>query len=116
MSLKASLNAAKEDLSRKEYKSALQHCKAALKVDSTSYEAYLLIGKSAFLLGEPGQSELAYSKATELNDSLPPAWKGLVELHTSQNDDVKLLPALERLVSGPMFVPSKLILQDFGTC
>ena len=101
MSLKVSLKAAKEDLARKEYKSALQHCKAALKADSTSYEAYLLVGKAAFLLGEFGQSELAYRKATELNDSLPPAWKGLVELHTSQNDDAKLLPALEPLVGAP---------------
>jgi len=41
MSLKVSLKAAKEDLFRKEYKSALQHCKAALKIDNSSYEAYL---------------------------------------------------------------------------
>lgn len=41
MSVKVCLKAAKEDLSRREFKSALEHCKAALKKDKNSYEAYL---------------------------------------------------------------------------
>jgi len=68
--------------------------------DASVNVANRLIGKAAFLLGEPGQSELAYGKATVVRDSMVPAWKGLVELHTAQNDDAKLLPALERLVGS----------------
>jgi Tfp pilus assembly protein PilF len=41
MSLKVSLKAAKEELAKKDYKAALQHCKGALKIDKNSYEAYL---------------------------------------------------------------------------
>ena len=40
-SLKASLKSAKESLARGAPKDALQHCKAALKADKSSYEAYL---------------------------------------------------------------------------
>lgn len=40
-SLKASLKAAKEELAKGEYKACLQQCKAALKADKTSYDAYL---------------------------------------------------------------------------
>lgn len=39
--IKASLKAAKEELARGEHKAALQHCKAALKADKNSYDAYL---------------------------------------------------------------------------
>ncbi len=39
--LKASLRQAKECLAKGEHKEALQHCKAALKADKSSYEAYV---------------------------------------------------------------------------
>ncbi len=39
--LKASLKAARDAIAAGEYREALQHCKAALKIDKTSYEAYL---------------------------------------------------------------------------
>ena len=57
-----------------------------------------LIGKAAFLLKEHGQSELAYRKATEINSALPPAWKGLVELHSATQEDAQLIDALVHLV------------------
>ena len=66
------------------------------------FDVYLclrLVGKAAFLLKEHGQSELAYRKATELNSALPPAWKGLVELHLATQEDARLIDALVHLVS-----------------
>ncbi len=39
--VKRSVKAAREALAAKEYKDALQHCKAALKEDRSCYEAYV---------------------------------------------------------------------------
>lgn len=39
--VKASLKAAHECITAGEYKEALQHCKAALKADKASYDAFL---------------------------------------------------------------------------
>lgn len=39
--VKRALKAAREALAAKEYKEALQHCKAALKEDRSCYEAYV---------------------------------------------------------------------------
>lgn len=51
-------------------------------------------------MGEHAQSALAYKKATELNEKLLPAWKGLVELHSSTLDNNGLTEALEHLVTS----------------
>ena len=42
-SLKATLKKAIECLSRGDHAAVLQHCKAALRVDKSSYEAYLCV-------------------------------------------------------------------------
>lgn len=60
-SLKACLKKAKEHIGKGEYKDALQSCKAALKVDKSSYEAYLWVFKSVLLY-------LWLSAATQLLD------------------------------------------------
>lgn len=73
--IRASLKAAREALGAKDYKGALLHCKAALKEDKNCYEAYLYIGKAAFLLGEPAQADLAYQKAAEIKPDAAPAWQ-----------------------------------------
>ena len=39
--LKASLKSAKDELARGDLKGCLQHCKAALKADKSSYDAFL---------------------------------------------------------------------------
>jgi tetratricopeptide (TPR) repeat protein len=71
--------------------------------ESKGLEAHLestarLVGKAAFLLGEHEQSERAYNKAIAFDATLPSAWKGLVELYTADDEEAKLLPALEKLV------------------
>ncbi|KAK9814136.1 hypothetical protein WJX72_001132 [[Myrmecia] bisecta] len=86
-------------LSKGEPKEALKHCKAALKLDKRSYEAYLLIGKAAFELGEHGQADLAYRKAIEVDAVRPAAWKGLAELHKATKDTNQLVEAYEHLVA-----------------
>lgn len=73
--LKRALKSARECLAAKEYRDALQHCKAALKEDRSCYEAYLFVGKAAFHLNEASQAELAYQKASEINPSAPHAWQ-----------------------------------------
>ena len=57
-----------------------------------------LLGKAAFLLHEHEQAALAYTRATDLNESALPAWKGLAELHTATGDSAKAAAVYDRLV------------------
>eukprot|EP00854_Cymbomonas_tetramitiformis_P025668 gene25668-31388_t len=95
--LKSCLKSAREELARGEYKAACQHCKAALKVDKNSYDAFIVIGKAAFKLEEYSQSEMAYRKAVGIQPEKLTAWQGLLELFQSMDSNEKTLEALQEL-------------------
>lgn len=59
---------------------------------------FRLLGKAAFHLGEQEQAVLAYTRATDINESALPAWKGLVEVFSATGDAAKAAPAYTRLV------------------
>jgi hypothetical protein len=51
-SAKRALRAAREQLAAKNYAEAIAECKAAVQADPTCFEAYVYIGKAAFLMGD----------------------------------------------------------------
>ncbi|KAK9840650.1 hypothetical protein WJX81_006942 [Elliptochloris bilobata] len=97
--VKAALKSAKEALFKGEHKEAAQYCKKALKSEKYSYDAYVLLGKAAYLLGELEQAALAYTRATDISNSALPAWKGLAEVFTASGDAAKAAPVYERLLA-----------------
>lgn len=72
---KSCLRAAREAISKREFKDAIRDARAALKHDKRSYDAFLYIGKAAFSLEEYAQADVAYRKAIEVNAAGLPAWQ-----------------------------------------
>jgi superkiller protein 3 len=79
--LRQELKSAREALDKKEWKEALQHCKAALKLDGKNYNVFVFIGLAAAELGQEKQSEEAYRRATALQPSTILAWQVIVRLY-----------------------------------
>ncbi|XP_069483747.1 superkiller complex protein 3 [Ambystoma mexicanum] len=104
--VKTALKSARDAIRNKEYKDALKHCKAVLKVEKNNYNAWVFIGVSATELDQPDQAQAAYRKATELEPDQLLAWQGLGTLYEKYNqkdfrDDLpkvyeKLLELYER--------------------
>ncbi|EFN59234.1 hypothetical protein CHLNCDRAFT_138218 [Chlorella variabilis] len=97
--LQASLRAAEDCLDAGEPKEALQHCKAALKADKQSVDAFLLIGRAAHELGEWQQAELAYRKALDVQPNCVAAWTGLARLFAASGNAVGAVEANEKVLS-----------------
>ncbi|XP_033116341.1 tetratricopeptide repeat protein 37-like isoform X2 [Anneissia japonica] len=87
--VKAWLKSAREAIKNKEYKDALRHCKAVLKLEKTNYNAFVFIGKAATEMDQLDQARMAYKKATENDPNQLLAWQGLCDLcertHTEEN-------------------------------
>lgn len=83
--VKAALKSARDAIRNKEYKDALKHCKAVLKVEKTNYNAWVFIGVAATELEQPDQAQAAYKKATELEPDQLLAWQGLGSLYERFN-------------------------------
>lgn len=96
--IESSLAAAEAAIAQGQYKSALIHCKAALKADRTSSDALLLIGKAACCLNEYSQGELAYRRALEVKPGLLQAWEGLADLFAATSNVQGEIEANEHLV------------------
>ncbi|XP_066459101.1 superkiller complex protein 3 [Eleutherodactylus coqui] len=79
--VKAELKSARDAIRNKEYKDALKHCKAVLKLDKNNYNAWVFIGLAASELEQPDQAQAAYKKATEIEPEQLLAWQGLVNLY-----------------------------------
>ncbi|CAH3018534.1 unnamed protein product [Porites evermanni] len=84
--MKTSLKNARECIKNKEYKEALKHCKAVLKLDKTNYTALVFIGKCASELDQADQALVAYRKAIESDESQVLAWQGLAALCEKENN------------------------------
>ncbi|XP_018614966.1 tetratricopeptide repeat protein 37 isoform X1 [Scleropages formosus] len=83
--VKSALKNAREAIKNKEYKEALKHCKAVLKLEKNNYNAWVFIGVSACELDQPDQAQTAYRKASELEPEQPLAWQGLANLYEKNN-------------------------------
>ncbi|XP_075693260.1 superkiller complex protein 3 isoform X2 [Rhinoderma darwinii] len=92
--VKAALKSARDAIRTKEYKDALKHCKAVLKLEKNNYNAWVFIGLAASELEQPEQARAAYKKATELEPEQLLAWQGLVNLYekVTQKDFKEDLP------------------------
>uniref|UniRef100_A0A8D3CQX3 SKI3 subunit of superkiller complex n=1 Tax=Scophthalmus maximus TaxID=52904 RepID=A0A8D3CQX3_SCOMX len=76
--VKTELKSAREAIKNKEFKEALKHCKAVLKLEKNNYNAWVFIGLAASELEQPDQSQSAYKKAVELEPEQLLAWQSCV--------------------------------------
>uniref|UniRef100_A0A673CLB7 Tetratricopeptide repeat domain 37 n=1 Tax=Sphaeramia orbicularis TaxID=375764 RepID=A0A673CLB7_9TELE len=92
--VKVALKSAREAIKNKEFKEALKHCKAVLKLEKNNYNAWVFIGLAASELEQPDQAQTAYKKAVELEPEQLLAWQGLANLYekTDQWDFKAELP------------------------
>ncbi|XP_071783567.2 superkiller complex protein 3 [Centroberyx gerrardi] len=92
--VKTALKSAREAIKNKEFKEALKHCKAVLKLEKNNYNAWVFIGLAASELEQPDQAQTAYRKALELEPEQLLAWQGLANLYekTDQWDFKTELP------------------------
>lgn len=100
--VKTALKSAREAIKNKDFKEALKHCKAVLKLEKNNYNAWVFIGLAASELEQPDQSQSAYKKATELEPDQLLAWQGLANLYekTDQWDFKAELPNIyQKLVN-----------------
>ncbi|XP_054630521.1 tetratricopeptide repeat protein 37 isoform X1 [Dunckerocampus dactyliophorus] len=79
--VKAALKSARDAIKNKEFKEALKHCKAVLKLEKSNYNAWVFIGLAASELEQPDQAQTAYRKAVELEPEQLLAWQGLANLY-----------------------------------
>ncbi|XP_043920067.1 tetratricopeptide repeat protein 37 [Protopterus annectens] len=79
--VKAALKSAREAIRNKDYKDALKHCKAVLKLEKNNYNAWVFIGVAASEMDQPDQAQTAYRKAAELEPEQLLAWQGLASLY-----------------------------------
>lgn len=84
--LKNFLRLAKESISSKQYKKALQYCKKALSIDKKNYHALFFAGFCSAKLNLVQQAEQAYNKAIEIDPNNAQAWLGLVEIYTTTTE------------------------------
>uniref|UniRef100_A0A673CHJ3 Tetratricopeptide repeat domain 37 n=1 Tax=Sphaeramia orbicularis TaxID=375764 RepID=A0A673CHJ3_9TELE len=73
--VKVALKSAREAIKNKEFKEALKHCKAVLKLEKNNYNAWVFIGLAASELEQPDQAQTAYKKAVELEPEQLLAWQ-----------------------------------------
>ncbi|KAM3940662.1 superkiller complex protein 3 isoform 1-T2 [Leptodactylus fuscus] len=83
--VKTALKSARDAIRNKEYKEALKHCKAVLKLEKNNYNAWVFIGLAASELEQPDQAQAAYKKAAEIEPEQLLAWQGLVNLYEKIN-------------------------------
>ncbi|XP_013407175.1 tetratricopeptide repeat protein 37 isoform X1 [Lingula anatina] len=100
--LKQTLKNAREAIRNKDYKEALKHCKAILKVDKTNYNALVFVGVAAEGLEQPEQALSAYKKATDSAPDQLLAWQGLCNFY-EKNDKAEykddMLQVYEKLMA-----------------
>uniref|UniRef100_A0A3B3SLZ1 SKI3 subunit of superkiller complex n=1 Tax=Paramormyrops kingsleyae TaxID=1676925 RepID=A0A3B3SLZ1_9TELE len=121
--VKSALKNAREAIKNKEYKEALKHCKAVLKLEKNNYNAWVFIGVAACELEQPDQAQTAYKKAMELEPGQPLAWQGLASLYEKSNQAdfktelpkvyEKLATLYERMLYNRVIQDVALVLGDF---
>lgn len=85
--VKSELKNAREAIKNKDFKEALKHCKAVLKLEKNNYNAWVFIGVAAGELEQPDQAQTAYRKAMQLEPEQLLAWQGLANLYEKIDQD-----------------------------
>lgn len=75
MSVKELQKQARQAISTKAYKEAIDCCKEALKLDKDNYVTLVLFGAASFNEEGYQQAEKAYQKAISIDRKNPLAWK-----------------------------------------
>lgn len=79
--VKQALKEAREAIRQKDFKAALRHCKAALKLDKECYMAWVFVGAAAQEIDQLEQSVAAFNKAAAIAPDQILAWQGLCALY-----------------------------------
>ncbi|PPQ64992.1 hypothetical protein CVT26_015701, partial [Gymnopilus dilepis] len=83
---KPHLKAAREAISKKDYKTAKKEATLVLDYEPENYNALVFSALASLELGEYKESEQIYRKATELNPSQPLAWQGLANFYERREE------------------------------
>eukprot|EP00190_Bangiopsis_sp_CCMP1999_P007638 CAMPEP_0198724774 /NCGR_PEP_ID=MMETSP1475-20131203/2192_1 /TAXON_ID= ORGANISM="Unidentified sp., Strain CCMP1999" /NCGR_SAMPLE_ID=MMETSP1475 /ASSEMBLY_ACC=CAM_ASM_001111 /LENGTH=1065 /DNA_ID=CAMNT_0044486391 /DNA_START=232 /DNA_END=3429 /DNA_ORIENTATION=+ len=101
-SVKELLKSAKSALDSDDADTALTLCRDILKKDRKNYMGYVIAGVAARKKKEPKRAIQAYDMAISINDKLPAAWTGLIEVleekqSPTQDELAKLVNAYSTL-------------------
>lgn len=99
--IKSLLKQAREAIKEKDFKTALKHCKAVLKVDKSNYNAWVFVGAAAQEIDQLEQSEAAFKRAIEISPDQLLAWQGLCsfyEKHKKKENVQELLSVYKKLL------------------
>ena len=87
--VKEALKEARENIDKKDFKTALKCCKRALNVDKNNYMALVFYGLCSSELELFDQALQAYKKATDGNPEQATAWQGLASFYEKKKDGSK---------------------------
>jgi superkiller protein 3 len=83
---KASLKAARDAISKKDYAKALDKSRSVLAFEPANYNAHVFAGVSLLNLGQLENSENSYREAISISPSNALAWQGLLNLFERKED------------------------------
>ena len=84
--VKEALKQAKENIDKKDFKTAMKCCKRALNVDNSNYMALVFYGLCSTEVEQYDQGLQAYKKATEAKPNQLTAWQGLSTFYEKKKD------------------------------
>lgn len=99
--IKSTLKQAKDAVKNKDIQTALQLCKAVLKVDRNNYLALVLLGAAFQESEQKDQAPNAFRKAIEVSPDQILAWQGLASFYEKENSHDRssdLIPVYRRLL------------------
>ncbi|KAJ1936746.1 Superkiller protein 3, partial [Kickxella alabastrina] len=94
---KAKLKNAKTAINDKDYSYSYDLCHDLLELDSTNYNAHILLGVSCQHLQKWNEGTAVYRKAQALGKANILAWQGLCALHEAEGNDQELVRSLGSL-------------------
>lgn len=86
--VKAGLKAAKDAVSKEEYREVLRICEAIFDMDASCYMACIFTGLAYLKLGNAASSKQYYKRAIELQPDERLGWKGLADFYDKQKPTV----------------------------
>ncbi|GJJ06168.1 hypothetical protein Clacol_000357 [Clathrus columnatus] len=78
---KSKLKAARDAITKKDYKAAQEAASQVLEFESSNYTANVFLGLACLELGDHTRSQQAYIRATESSPDQPLAWQGLARFY-----------------------------------
>jgi tetratricopeptide (TPR) repeat protein len=97
---------------RKEYQRAAATFRRAVEAQPTDVRSLIRLGQCLQILGEPGEAQVAYERAVQINPNEGGAHKGMAMLAKAGNNNTALetaLAACERLIPHDPWVRAELL-------